>query len=124
MNRRERVLAGIHHQETDFVPYNFHAVSGVWEKVLRRYGLKDNHQAMEFIGNHIVKVGSDFNYNPWADEVGKVELTLSGGPVHTDVDQAGELWPRSTDQLSFCKPWTPTPSPIPIEKVALIRLVN
>jgi uroporphyrinogen decarboxylase len=89
--RRERVIAAIHHQETDFIPYNFHAVSGVWKKVLRHYGLKDNHQAMEFIGNHIVKVGSDFNYNPWADQVGKVELTLSGGPVHTDVDQAGKL---------------------------------
>jgi len=36
-------------------------------------------------------VGSDFNYNPWGDQVGKVELTLSGGPVHTDVDEAGEL---------------------------------
>jgi uroporphyrinogen decarboxylase len=91
MNRRDRVLAAIHHQETDFIPYNLHAVSGVWHKICQHYGLKDNHQAMEFIGNHIVKVGSDFNYNPWADQVGKVELTLSGGPVHTDVDQAGEL---------------------------------
>ena len=91
MNRRERVLAAIDHQETDFVPYNFHAVPAVWHKVCQHYGLKDNHQAMEFIGNHIVKVGSDFNYNPWATEVGQVALTLSGGPVHTELDEGGEL---------------------------------
>jgi uroporphyrinogen decarboxylase len=91
MNRRDRVLAVIHHQETDFIPYNLHAVPGVWQKVCRYYGLQDNHQAMKFIGNHIVKVGSDFNYNPWADQVGQVELTLSGGPVRTDLDQGGEL---------------------------------
>jgi len=91
MNRRERVLKAIQHQETDFVPYNFHAVPGVWQKVCQHYGLKDNHEAMEFIGNHIVKVGSDFNYNPWAAEVGKVELTLSGGPVRTALDEAGGL---------------------------------
>ncbi|MDH7485321.1 MAG: uroporphyrinogen decarboxylase family protein [Anaerolineae bacterium] len=91
MNRRERVWQAIHHQETDFVPYNFHAVPGVWQKVCRHYGLTDTHEAMEFIGNHIVKVGSDFNYNPWADEVGRVELTVSGGPVHTALDSEGGL---------------------------------
>jgi uroporphyrinogen decarboxylase len=91
MNRRERVLKAIHHQETDFVPYNFHAVPAVWQKVCQHYGLKDNHEALEFIGNHIVKVGSDFNYNPWASQVGEVKLTLSGGPVHTDLDEAGGL---------------------------------
>lgn len=91
MNKRERVLDAILHRETDFVPYNLHAVPGVWQKVCQHYGLRDNHQAMEFIGNHIVKVGSDFNYNPWADRVGKVELTLSGGPVRTELDQGGEL---------------------------------
>jgi uroporphyrinogen decarboxylase len=91
MNRRERVLRAIHHQETDFVPYNFHAVPGVWGMVCEHYALEDSHQAMAFIGNHIVKVGSDFNYNPWAAQVGEVELTLSGGPVYTDLDQGGEL---------------------------------
>jgi uroporphyrinogen decarboxylase len=91
MNRRERVLNAILHQETDFVPYNFHAVPGVWHKVCQHYGLEDNHAAMEFVGNHIVKVGSDFNYNPWASQVGEVKLTLSGGPVHTDLDEAGAL---------------------------------
>lgn len=91
MTRRERVLKAINHQETDFVPYNFHAVPSVWRKVRQHYGLKDNHEAMEFIGNHVVKVGSDFNYNPWAAEVGKVELTVSGGPVHTDLDEEGGL---------------------------------
>ncbi len=91
MKRRERVLRAINHEETDFVPYNFHAVPGVWGKVCRHYGLKDNHEAMAFIGNHIVKVGSDFNYNPWAEQVGQVRLTLSGGPVYTNLDQGGEL---------------------------------
>ena len=46
---------------------------------------------MAFIGQHIVKIGSDFNYNPWAADVGKVELTPSGGPVHTDADHEGLL---------------------------------
>jgi uroporphyrinogen decarboxylase len=91
MNRRERVLKAINHEQTDFVPYNFHAVPSVWGKVRRHYGLEDEHQAMEFIGNHIVKVGSDFNYDPWAEQVGQVTLTLSGGPVHTDLDGEGGL---------------------------------
>jgi uroporphyrinogen decarboxylase len=91
MTRRDRVLQAINHQETDFVPYNFHAVPAVWDKVCQHYGLKDNHEALEFVGNHIVKVGSDFNYNPWASQVGEVKLTLSGGPVHTDLDEAGGL---------------------------------
>ena len=91
MNRRERVLKAIQHQETDFVPYNFHAVPSVWQKVRQHYGFKDNHEAMEFFGNHIVKVGSDFNYNPWASQVGQVQLTLSGGPVYTDLDREGGL---------------------------------
>jgi uroporphyrinogen decarboxylase len=66
-------------------------VSAVWGQVCQHYGLEDNHEALDFIGNHIVKVGSDFNYNPWADQVGKVELTLSGGPVRTELDDGGEL---------------------------------
>ncbi len=91
MNRRTRVLTAINHQETDFVPYNFHAVPSVWQKVCHHYGLKDTHEAMEFIGNHIVKVGSDFNYNPWADDVGQVEIIVSGGPVRTALDEQGGL---------------------------------
>jgi uroporphyrinogen decarboxylase len=91
MTRRDRVFQAINHQEADFVPYNFHAVPAVWDKVRQHYGLKDNHEALEFIGNHIVKIGSDFNYNPWASQVGEVKLTLSGGPVHTDLDEAGGL---------------------------------
>ncbi len=91
MNRRERVLQAISHEETDFVPYNFHAVSSVWQRVCRHYGLQDHHEGMAFIGNHIVKVGSDFNYNPWSDQVGEVKLTLSGGPVQTGIDQSGGL---------------------------------
>ena len=46
---------------------------------------------MAFIGQHIVKIGSDFNYNPWAADVGKIELTPSGGPVYTDQDREGLL---------------------------------
>jgi uroporphyrinogen decarboxylase len=91
MNRRSRVLAAINHHQTDFVPYNFHAVPGTWQKVCAHYGLGDTHEAMEFIGNHVVKVGSDFNYDPWADDVGEVELTVSGGPVRTALDEAGGL---------------------------------
>jgi uroporphyrinogen decarboxylase len=91
MNKRDRVLAAIRHQETDFVPYNLHAVPTVWQKVCEMYGLADSHAATAFVGNHIVKVGSDFNYNPWANDVGQVQLTLSGGPVQTALDAAGGL---------------------------------
>ncbi len=91
MNKRERVLAAIGHQETDFVPYNLHAVPTVWQRVCEVYDLPDPHAAASFVGNHIVKIGSDFNYNPWAEDVGKVQLTLSGGPVQTAMDAAGGL---------------------------------
>ncbi len=87
MNKRERVLAAICHEETDYVPYCLHAVPAVWQRICDYYGLPDHHAAMAFIGQHIVKVGSDFNYNPWAADVGKVELTPSGGPVHTEADE-------------------------------------
>ena len=73
MTKRERVLKAINHEQTDYVPYGFHAVPAVWDKVCAHYGLEDHHAAMAFIGNHIVKVGSDFNYNPWAADVGHVE---------------------------------------------------
>jgi len=91
MTKRERVLKAIDHQQTDYVPYGLHAVPAVWDKVCAHYGLADHHAAMAFIGNHIVKIGSDFNYNPWASDVGKVELTPSGGPVHTEADREGML---------------------------------
>ena len=55
------------------------------------YGLADAHEAAAFVGNHIVKVGSDFNVNPWASQVGDVQLTLSGGPVQTALDAVGGL---------------------------------
>jgi len=89
--RRERVLQAIRHKETDFVPYNFHAIPLVYEKVRQYYGLADNTEAADFIGNHIVKIGTDFNYNPWADEVQEVNLTPSGGVVDTNLDRAGAL---------------------------------
>jgi len=90
-NRRERVLKAIRHEETDFVPYNFHAIPVVYEKLGKHYGLEDSTQVADFIGNHVVKIGTDFNYNPWADEVQQVNLTPSGGVVHTNLDEAGAL---------------------------------
>jgi uroporphyrinogen decarboxylase len=90
MNRRERVLAAIRHEQPDFVPYQFHATAPVYAKVSRYYGLPGPHAVAEFVGNHIVKIGSDFNYNPWADNI-KVELVPSGGPVSTSLDASGGL---------------------------------
>jgi uroporphyrinogen decarboxylase len=102
--RRERVLKAIRHEEADFVPYNFHAIPLVYTKLQEHYGLKDSLEVADFIGNHVVKIGSDFNYNPWAGDMQKVSLTPSGGPVETNLDQAGALhadefgcvWDRSS----------------------------
>jgi uroporphyrinogen decarboxylase len=118
MNRRERVLQAINHQETDFVPYNFHAVPSVWGKVRQHYELEDNHEAMEFIGNHVVKVGSDFNYNPWGEQVEQVELTLSGGPVYTDLDQKGELHRDEFGCVWDRRGSLPHPAAYPMSEVA------
>ena len=63
MNRRERVLAAIHHEQTDFVPYNFHATGAVYQELKEHYRLADNNAVVDFIGNHLVKIGSDFNVN-------------------------------------------------------------
>jgi uroporphyrinogen decarboxylase len=90
-DRRERVLQAIQHEETDFVPYNFHAIPMVYEKVRKHYGLKDSAEVADFIGNHIVKIGTDFNYNPWADEIQETALTPSGGVVRTNLDEEGAL---------------------------------
>lgn len=103
-NRRERVLQAVQHQETDFVPYNFHAIPMVYHKIRDYYGLENSEQVADFIGNHVVKIGTDFNYNPWASEIAQVDLTPSGGPVHTNLDAEGELhmdefgcvWDRSS----------------------------
>jgi len=85
MNRRERVLVAIRHEQPDFVPYNFHATGSVYARIRQHYGLPDNDAVVEFVGNHIVKIGSDFNVNPWAEGV-KMQLVPSGGPVTTAVD--------------------------------------
>ena len=90
-NRHERVLKAVQHQETDFVPYNFHAIPIVYENLAQHYGLNDSLEVANFIGNHIVKIGSDFNYNPWANEIQEVRLTPSGGPVYTNLDKGGAL---------------------------------
>jgi uroporphyrinogen decarboxylase len=89
--RRERVLKAIQHHETDFVPYNFHAIPQVYQTLQDYYGLKSSLEVADFIGNHIVKIGSDFNYNPWGQEIQEVRLTPSGGPVYTNLDAAGAL---------------------------------
>lgn len=90
MNRRERVLAAIRHETTDYVPYQFHATASVYAKVSEHYGLPGPQAVADFVGNHIVKIGSDFNVNPWADGI-QVSQVPSGGPLVTSVDAGGGL---------------------------------
>lgn len=90
MNRRERVLKSIRHEEPDFVPYNFHAAATVYKKVQDYYHLPSNEAVVDFAGNHVVKIGSDFNVNPWAKGI-KAELIPSGGPIATAIDNKGGL---------------------------------
>lgn len=90
MNRRERVLQAIRHEQPDFVPYNLHATGSVYARIRQHYGLPDDDAVVEFVGNHVVKVGSDFNVNPWAEDL-EVKLVPSGGPVMTTVDAGGGL---------------------------------
>jgi uroporphyrinogen decarboxylase len=90
MNRRERVLAAIDHQETDFVPYNLHGTASVYARLREHYGLSDDDALADFVGNHIVKVGSDFNVDLWAAGI-QMKLVPSGGPMSTAVDAAGGL---------------------------------
>ena len=89
--RRERALAAVRHEETDYVPFNFHSIPMVYHKICDHYGLKNSEEVADFLGNHVVKIGTDFNYNPWASEIKQLDLTPSGGPVHTNLDAAGEL---------------------------------
>ena len=65
MDRRERVLRAIRHEPTDFVPYQFHAVPAVRQRVRERYGLQSDIELDEFVGNHLWKLGSDFNRDPF-----------------------------------------------------------
>ncbi len=90
MNRRDRVLAAIRHEQTDYVPYNFHGSAGVYAALRQYYGFQDNQQLIEFIGNHLVKVGSDFNVNLWAQDI-QVQSLPSGGPLVTSVDKQGGM---------------------------------
>ncbi len=90
MNRRERVLTAIRHEEPDFVPYQFHATDSVYARVRQYYGLPNNLAVVDFVGNHVVKIGSDFNVNPWAEDI-QAELVPSGGPMATSLDAAGGL---------------------------------
>ncbi len=90
MNRRERVVSAICHQETDFVPYNFHATGTVYQKVRQYYDLPSNEAVVDFIGNHIIKIGSDFNVNPWSPNIQMGQIP-SGGAMTTSVDASGGL---------------------------------
>jgi uroporphyrinogen decarboxylase len=90
MNKRERVLTALRHQQPDYVPYVFHGSGTVYDRLRAHYGLPDNQALADFIGNHIVKIGSDFNVNPWADGI-RMENLPSGGPVTTAVDRQGGL---------------------------------
>ena len=74
------------------------------------------YQAMAFIGNHIVKIGTDFNFNPWAEDMGMDDMTPSGGRLYRDrpegrlhTDEFGCVWDRS-DSL-------PYPVAYPLENV-------
>jgi uroporphyrinogen decarboxylase len=88
MNRRERVITTINHREPDFIPYNFHGVPAVWDRVFSHFGLRDEFEAIEFIGNHIVKIGSDFNFNPWDDTLSQLKFAPSGS-IYTNLDLVG-----------------------------------
>ena len=44
----------------------------------------------ELIGNHMVKIGSDFNVNPWSPGITMGHIP-SGGPVTTSLDSTGGL---------------------------------
>jgi len=90
MNRRERVLAAIRHEETDYVPYNLHATETVYARLRAHFGLADDDAVVEYVGNHVVKIGSDFNVNPWAEGV-QMRLVPSGGPMSTALDKGGAL---------------------------------
>jgi len=90
MNRRERVLAAVHHEQTDFVPYNLHATGSVYQQLREHYGLPDNDAVVDFIGNHLVKIGSDFNVNPWSPDIRMGQLP-SGGAMTTSLDASGGL---------------------------------
>ena len=90
MNRLERVLAAVRHEETDFVPYNFHATGAVYQKLREHYGLPDNNAVVDLVGNHLVKIGSDFNVNPWSPGIRMGQLP-SGGAVTTSLDASGGL---------------------------------
>jgi uroporphyrinogen decarboxylase len=115
MNRRDRVLAAIRHEQSDFVPYNFHGSAGVYAALRQHYGFPDNQKLVEFIGNHLIKVGSDFNVNPWAQDI-QVQSLPSGGPLITSLDtqsgmhtdEFGCVWNRSGGM--------PYPVAYPLEK--------
>jgi uroporphyrinogen decarboxylase len=56
MNRRERVIAAVKHQQTDFCPYNLDFTHEEYEKVAKFLNAKD---LQPIIGNHITSVYYD-----------------------------------------------------------------
>jgi uroporphyrinogen decarboxylase len=95
MNRLERVLMTIRHEQPDYVPYNFHGTATVYKKVRDYYGLPSTGAVADFVGNHLVKIGSDFNVNPWTENI-QAEQVPSGGPIATAADVQGG---RHTDEF-------------------------
>lgn len=85
MNRRERVIATIERREVDHIPYNFHGTSKVYDRACGHYGIPDTETLLNFTGNHIAKIGGDFNYNIWA-EAELEEITATGGHAKFSSD--------------------------------------
>ena len=82
MNRRERVWRAIRHQPTDYVPYQFHALPSVRRRVCEHYGLESDEAIDAFVGNHLLKVGSDFNRDRWHPDQ----------PAEAHRDEFGCVW--------------------------------
>jgi len=80
MTRRERIIAAVKHQQTDFCPYNIDFTHEEYEKVVQYLGDTDFYSK---IGNHIVMV----YYNGYLFEV-------PNKPGYW-IDDFGVLWNRN-----------------------------
>lgn len=80
MTRRERIIAAVNHQQTDFCPYNLDFTHEEYEKVANYLGDKD---FLFKIGNHI----TNMYYDGYLSEV-------SGKPGYWK-DDFGVLWNRN-----------------------------
>ena len=93
MNRRERVIAAIEHCEPDHVPCNFHAVPLVWDRMMDHYGYTDRDEFYNFLNNHIIKVGDDFNRDP----------KRMNQDIHNHRDVFGCVWDISHGDMGHPK---------------------